>query len=303
MTAYYVWMLLSAAACTALFYFLARRLTTRGTLCVLSLLLGLVLGTAGAKLLYYVAQISFMLADGWLQSLFNPDPAQWCFFGGGVGVCIGVCLAARLTRTSLMPALNAFAPAGALMVALARFGEYFLRNAMIGTGECIYDPALCFFPLTITNEWGEHYLAVFMLEGLCALIVAMLALTNMKEQRFLRTLFYVCLPQIFCESLHNDSISWLFVRVEQLLCMVVVMAVLVIYTIRSSGQRRRFLPPATGLVCAGVFVGVEFALDKSDWPIVLIYGAMLLGLAALAVAENKGFRMARAQIKQDSSAS
>lgn len=293
MIAYYVWMLCSAVLCAVVFYFTAHGLDTRQKLCLLSLPLGIALGAAVAKLVYYFTQISFVLADGWLSSLVNPEPAQWCFFGGGMGACAGVCLAARMTHTPVMPALNAFAPAGALMVALARFGGWFLREELVGVGECVYDPALCFFPVTVVNQWGEHYLAVFMLEGLCALITAIVALTCMKERRFLRTLFYVCLPQIFCESLHNDSISWLFVRVEQLLCMVVVMTVLVYYALRSPRKPIRFLPPIVGALCAALFVGVEFALDKTDWSLWLIYGAMLLGLLALAVAENVGFRQAR----------
>lgn len=293
MSAYYVWMLCGAGVCAGVFYLNARGLETRQRLCLLSLPLGIVLGALAAKLVYCFTQLSFVLADGWLFSLVNPEPAQWCFFGGGMGVCAGVCLAARRTHTPVMSALNAFAPAGALMAALARFGGWFLREELIGVGECVYDPALFFFPVTVVNEWGEHYLAVFMLEGLCALITAILALTCMKEHRFLRTLFYVCLPQIFCESLHNDSISWLFVRVEQLLCMVVVMAVLVYYALRSPCKSLRFLPPIVGAACVALFVGVEFALDKTDWSVWLIYGTMLLGLFALAVAENVGFRQIR----------
>jgi len=291
MTNYYLWMLASALVCTALYAFLARKLR-KPALAPLTLVLGVVLGAVGAKLVYYVTQIDFMIANGWLRSLVNMDPAEWCFFGGAMGVALGAYLAAKLVGVKPMDALNAFAPAGALMVALGRFSGYFLQEAMIGLGEYMENPALCFFPLTVVNEWEEHYLAVFMLEGLCALIVTALSLGCFREKRFLRTVFYLCLPQIICESLHSDSISWLFVRVEQLLSMITMAVVLLVYTIQMGKRKLRWLPIAVCAACAGLFVGVEFALDKTAWPIPLIYGAMLLGMAVLAVTEVKSHRLA-----------
>lgn len=289
MTNYYLWMLLSALVCTALYAFLARKLH-KTALAPVTLVLGAVLGVAGAKLVYYVTQLDFMIANGWLQSLVNMDPAEWCFFGGAMGTVLGAYLAAKLVGVKPMEALNAFAPAGALMVALGRFSGYFLQDAMIGLGEYMENPALCFFPLTVVNEWEEHYLAVFMLEGLCALVVTALSLDVFKEKRFLRTVFYLCLPQIICESLHSDSISWLFVRVEQLLSMLTMAAVLLVYTVQMGKRKLRWLPIVICAACAGLFVGVEFALDKTAWPIPLIYGAMLLGMAVLAVTEAKSYK-------------
>lgn len=291
MTNYYLWMLLSALVCTALYGFLARKLH-RPALAPLTLALGAVLGIVCAKLVYYVTQIDFMIANGWAQSLVNMDPAEWCFFGGAVGVALGACLAAKVLGAKPMESLNAFAPAGALMVALSRFGGYFLQDAMIGLGEYVENPALCFFPLTVVNEWEEHYLAVFMLEGLCALIVTAFSLGCFREKRFLRTVFYLCLAQIICESLHSDSISWLFVRVEQLLSMITMAVILLVYTAQMGRRKLRWLPLVICAACAGLFVGVEFALDKTVWPIPLIYGAMLLGMAVLAVTETKSFKLA-----------
>lgn len=288
MTSYYLWMLGSALACTGLFVFLSRKLRRHVQLSLITLVLGAVLGTVCAKLVYYLTQIDFMIANGWLRSLVNPDPAEWCFSGGAIGAVLGAVLAARITGVKPSAALDALAPAGALMAAMARFGGYFLQDAMIGLGEYLEDPALCFFPLAVVNEWEEYYLAVFMLEGAWALIVAALSLTCFQKKRFARTIFYICLAQIFFESLHSDSISWLFVRVEQLLSMIVIAAVILLY-IRWMRPEKGWPALAVCVVCAGLFVGVEFALDKTSWPIPAIYGAMLLGMAALAVTEIKTF--------------
>lgn len=296
---YYVWMLLSALLSTALYGFLARKTRRAAPLCLLTLVLGGVLGAVCAKMVYYLTQIDFMIANGWLQSLVNPDPAEWCFSGGAIGVGVGAYLAARLLKVKPAAALDAFAPAGALMVALARFGGCFLQDAMIGLGEYMENPALCFFPLTVMNEWEEHYLAVFMLEGLAALIVTVLALTCFKHKRFVRTVFYLCLPQIILESLHSDSISWLFVRVEQLLSMIIIAVVLLLYLLWTARSWKEWLPMVVCVACAGLFVGVEFALDKTSWPIPLIYGAMLLGLAVLAATEISTFKKVKRKVIQE----
>lgn len=291
MNSYYLWMLLSALVCTA-FYALRARKTGRAlSLSCVTLLLSAVLGTVLAKLVYYVTQIDFMIANGWLASLVQPDPSQWCFFGGAIGAGLGAYLAARMLKVKPAAALDALAPAGALMVALSRFSGYFLQNAMIGLGEYIDNPALSFFPLTVVNEWEEHYLAVFMLEGLCALVVMALALTCFKKKPFIRTVFYLCLAQVILESLHSDSISWLFVRVEQLLSMITLAVIILLYTLWMGPRKLRWAPMAICVACAGLFVGVEFALDKTTWPIPLIYGAMLLGMAVLAATEIRCFRL------------
>lgn len=291
MNSYALWMIFSALVCAALYAFLARKTGKALPLSALTLLLGAALGTVLAKLVYYVAQLDFMIANGWLASLVATDPAQWCFFGGAVGVGLGAYLAARLLKVKPAAALDAFAPAGALLAALVRFSAYFQQDAMIGLGEYMDKPALCFFPLTVVNEWDEHYLAVFMLEDLCALVVMVLSLTCFRKKTFVRTIFYLCLTQVFLESLHSGSLSWLFVRVEQLLSMITLAVIILLYTLWMGRRRMCWVPMTICAACAGLFVGVEFALDKTDWPIALIYGAMLLGLAVLAVTECRSFAL------------
>ena len=68
-------------------------------------------------------------------------------------------------------------------------------------------------------------------------------------------------------------------------------AILLVYTVQMGKRKLRWLPIAVCAACAGLFVGVEFALDKTSWPIPLIYGAMLLGMAVLAVTEVKSYKL------------
>ncbi len=253
--------------------------------------LGTVLGLVGAKLVYYLAKIDFMLMNGWLRSLVDTSTGTFSYYGGVAGFCLGVVLAARITHEKPVALLDAFAPAGLLLAALARFGEGLLDG--VGIRDMLYweHPEQCFFPLAVTNEWGDWLYAIFMLEGLLTLGVLALCLTVLKKQRFLRSLFYLCLIQVLCESLRDDSFSWLFVKVEQLLCMLAVAGVLFVYCLKTPGVRYRWVPFLVCFPIAGVFVVLEFVFNgKLHMNHTLCYGIMIAGLAALGVIEFRTFR-------------
>ena len=219
-----------------------------------------------------------------LSVVTRPADAQY------IGVVLGVIISAKLTHQRVLPVLDAFAPAGALLVAIARFGEKYLGE--IGTAGFEMPEQLAFFPFALTNEWGESYPAIFMLSCLAALIVAIVGLTRKPGGRdgqlFLRTAFYLALPQIMCESLLAECMKWGFVRVQQLLCALTLLVILIVECRRASGSltfAKRWWPVGALLLCAAGLVGVEFALDKSGLPAFVGYGAMVVLLALIAAAE------------------
>lgn len=287
---YVLWFLGSLVISMCLFAVTNRRKKDVLTQCLLIGAFGTVLGTVLAKLVYYLAMIDFMVMCGWLESLVDITMGTFSYYGGVAGFCLGVVLSARLTHQRPMELLDSFAPAGLLLAALARFGEVMLDG--VGVRDMLYweHPEHCFFPLAVPNEYGEWLYAVFMLEGLLTLGVFVLCVTRFRKQRFLRSLFYLCLLQILCESLRTDSFTWLFVRVEQLLCMLGAAGVLLVYCVKAPGVRRRWMPIVYCFPVAAVFVVLEFALNgKIPLPTVLCYGVMVLGLAALSLNEIWAF--------------
>ena len=299
MAAWAAWMAGSLLVCFGLFgVFGLKKGRDRRPTAGLCLAMGALCGLLGAKAAYYLCQIDFMIASGWAENLFRLDPEGLSFFGGAAGVCLGVAWAARIRGRKPAALLDRFAPYGLLLGALTRFGEYFL--GMLGVGPYVEDEALCFFPLargfSYGEDWTEWYLAVFMMEGAALLIVAALSQWRMREHRFLRSLFYLCLPQIVLENLRISSFMWFFcIRVEQLACMVCMFVILVIYGIRGKGQPRRFLPAGIALGCAGLFIICEFAMEGKILFLQFLtqeacYGLMILGSVILAVTEIKAFR-------------
>ncbi len=278
-----------------LWFFLSRRAEAgNGKSALLSLLilvLGTVLGVACARLVWMLCMISYH------PPLFALSYDELSYYGGMAGVILAVCLAAKLCGESVRRTLNAFAPMGALLAAVIRFAEYFLGD--FGLGAWMEEGL--FFPLTIEFNYGDYsefYPAVFMLEGIFSLIAMILSLVHRDEKyRWVRTLFYLCLPQIIHESLRWVSISWRFVRSEQLFCFLLCEGVLVWYALR--GERKKFrawAPALTGLLVCGVVIVAEFAKDgkimpfghmMSQWA---IYGIVAAMLALMAFMEHKGHK-------------
>ena len=298
--AYLVFIVCSSVLCALLYTFAAKsalKLSVHraASLGGLTLLLGAVLGMAGAKLLYLLFRFSYLLKTGVFGYLFSLRYDELSFCGGAAGVCVGAALAARIMRLNRTKALAAFAAPGALLAALFRFAEYWLGS--FGTGDYI-EEALP-FPFAVSEVWNpdfpEYYLAIFMLEGVISLRIALFALNNRKDPLcFLRTVFYLCLAQILCESMRAYSIRWLFVRYEQLLCYLIVEGILVWYAIAAGKAKRPNWGAAVfGLVVCGLTILEEFMLDGKvtlggyGVPPVAIYAFMAWTLLELAVAEHR----------------
>ena len=264
-----------------------------------TLVLGVVFGFLGAKIVYILFRITSIPVASVPEKMLVMNPEEFSYYGGVAGVCFGVWISARLNGLKPLETLNVFAPAGAFIAAMMRFAEGFL--GMLGVGTELEES---FFPLALgiswDGEWVEYYLAVFMLEGVFSLIAMGLSLRHAGEKyRFWRTLFYLCLPQVLCESLRITAISWLFVKAEQLTCFLLCEGVLVWYAFRTNRKKfRSWIPALTGLIVCGLTITEEFALDgkiligDSFIPEWILYALMAAGLAAMAWAEHRGYREA-----------
>lgn len=316
LTPYLIFMGCSVAACILWFFLSVRKELPAGRAAALSgltLILGIVLGIAGARLVWFLCRINIHPA------LFSLKYDELSYYGGAAGVTLAVWLSAKVLGLSGRGTLNSFAPMGAFLAAMVRFAEGFLamEKVMLGVGAWMEEGI--FFPVTVEfvydESYSEFYLAVFMFEGLFSLIAMVLSLYHKNDRdRFLRTMYYLCLPQIFCESLRAMSIKWLFVRSEQLFCFLFCEGVLIWHGIRKKEKMpspvpgivfpgmmkkerytflERFSPALVGLLVCGVVIVAEFALDGKILfrgemiPKWVTYGFVLAGLAAMAAAEHK----------------
>ncbi len=208
-----------------------------------------------------------------LAQLFELDIDNVSFFGGAVGVCLGVLLANGLLRKGQVAVgMDAFAPFGALLVALFRVGEVAFGSYGAGT-SLAKDSPLAFFPFAveIAVDGGYSYWswAVFMLSAAFALLWAAISFFGLrsggrKGLSFTLTLFFLALPQMLCESLRKRGMFWLFVHVEQLLCAIVLAAVMVYWIVKCKNTVsgwKKWVPFVVTAICFVLLVLCEFAID------------------------------------------
>ena len=227
--------------------------------------------------------------------------ALWGAIGGGA---LAALIAGRLTRAKVSRLLDVLSPAAALAIALSRFGEFSIGE---GIGPDVTVEGLCFFPVAVVNEWEEWRYAVFLLEGIVALIIFMVLVRPPREgwrdgdrARLFLILYSSC--QIVLEALRRDNfLRWLFVRVSQVTAAVVLLGLFVAAVLRwKKRPASERMPKARLTLLAAIFVLLvaitvllEFAADKSAaLPLWAVYGMETLcavgfgGITYQAVMKN-----------------
>ena len=237
------------------------------SLALLGVALALVIGADRAKAGYFLLMLNREGPDRAITLAYDKMSVVF----GAAGALGGIVLSALLVRPRRSPAvlLDLFAPCGVLMLAFCRAAEYF-SGTLMGAGQAYLEEGhfLARFPLGIQNQWGEWFVSICTLEAAVTLGVAVFFFLR-KNRRLPGALweeaaFAVCLNQILFESLRSVCMKWGFVRSEQLLCAVIVMALLISRCIRSRGVMplRRWYPAVVALFCIAGLTGMEFAVDK-----------------------------------------
>ena len=183
--------------------------------------------------------------------LYSWQPGQ-LFYGGMLGAVLALCMAGGRERIRLM---DAYAPAIALMLAFARIAEGFFGQ---GYGEYWYEEStfFCRFPFMVYDPYYEAWgWALFMAEAAVAVILLFVLLKRKPAfdgDRMLMLFGLYASAQVVLESLRRDEfLRWGFVRVEEILSGVVILAVLILYWVQNG--KAKALQKA---VCTALFVAM-----------------------------------------------
>ncbi|MBR2823683.1 MAG: prolipoprotein diacylglyceryl transferase [Clostridia bacterium] len=247
----------------------------------LTVLLGIPIGLLCARMYYVLARFS-LFQDIGFENFFVAEDEElraWgaangaAFWGAAGGVALAALAAGRISKEKTGRILDALAPSAALAIAMSRFGEYSIGE---GVGPDVTPESLWFFPVAVVNEWEEWKYALFLLEGLAGLLIFLLLMTaGRKKTNGYRARMFIILyasSQAVFEALRRDNfLRWLFVRVSQVCC-AVVLAFLIAFAVfrwmKSSPETR--MPRKKLILCCALFlamvgavVALEFAVDKS----------------------------------------
>ena len=294
-TAYALCLALSLTAGLALFFFLGKKRGIGQDALWLTALLALPLGLLGARLFYCVARVYYFLEIG-LENIPRLWDGGYALWGAVGGVALSAVIAAKREKQPVGKVLDTLAPPAALVIALTRFAEYFSGE---GRGLYMDQEAFCFFPVSVYRaDYDAWHLAVFVWEGLAALIIFAVLLRRQRKTRNTTRLFLLLYSacQIWMESMRRDStLRWLFVRVSQLTAGLVIVGLMIAAVVRwaRKAEIRRMKPSGIILCWAAVLAGVgiciamEFSVEGKifvDLPVWAAYAIMAVCCVGIGVA-------------------
>ena len=282
MTPYAVCVVAAIACGLLLLWITSRKKLKSGTVSTLGVLM-LPLGLVFARLFHVAGDWYWYEAAG-LDSIFRLWEGGYALWGAVLGAALAILIAARITGESCPALFDACAAPAALVIAVCRFVEYPFSGQGIGMG-LEPDSVFCRFPFAVVNEWEEWYWAIFMLEGVIAVIILIVLLTSGRTGGDKARLFLILYSaaQITCESLRRDQyLVWSFVRVSQLAAALVLAGLIAAALVRRHGiSRKDWIWIILFLACIGVVIGMEFAKDKL--PVLPIWSCYAIMAAASAL--------------------
>ncbi len=245
--------------------------------------------------------------DGFSAAMGDLGTGDFSLIGAFLGVLLACLLVRAVGLTRDLPGLlDTLAPAGALGIALGRLSDMFTaadRGKMLVT-----DPALQRLPLaaSVVNTAGETEwrAATFCFQSifaavLCAALLPALFLPRRRSplrESWARGnvaamfLLAYCASQIVLDSTRYDALFLPlngFVSLEQILCAVVLAAVLAVYAVRSVKTRGlhklHVISWVLALACLGGAGYMEYYVQRHGDRYLLAYGVMSACLLAYAL--------------------
>ncbi len=220
----------------------------------------------------------FFHSDKW-REIFSLTQGGYLLYGAVFGAVAASALYSKLSKVPRMQVLDAAAVPGLLLIAFARFAEFFSAE---GRGDYVDEG---FFPLVINDAWGYGQLAVFVWEGVIALLLMLAVIKTCKEGKgafMLALVLYACC-QVVLESLREDSCPRFgFVRVNQVLSAAIVLCVTAWRAFHTLAKGKAWLRTLLCVAFLAVIGIMEWGLDKlniSNW---ILYGIMILFSALMA---------------------
>lgn len=267
----------------------------------------------GGRIGYCLAALDWVKQEG-LTFFFEFSRGGYMLYGALAGVGVALLLAARISGERFAKMADALAAPALVMVALGRLAEG-LAEQGYGWGirdwftedygmslVAMEDPSFFYrLPFGVPDMYGNYNWAVFVFEALvaCGLAVAAYrAVVRRDGGRAVLALILYAASQELCESLRQDAVlRWGFVRINQVLGAVVLVAMLALcYALSSPKKPGRLALCAGGVVLGALLVtAMEFALEKKisaiEWvPMDVCYVFTTVGCVLMAFSVGAPWR-------------
>ena len=262
-----------------LYLFSVRRIGLSLLRAAAGFLAGLLLAFVFAKALYVFLNYTSLKEYG-LRKWIRLAPEEFSFVAGGIGFCLGTLCVWFGNPKALSAAADRLASPGCLLAACLRFGEIWLGQLgladtySIGLPDIESGSLLARFPFAVPDAWNYWYPALSTLSSLLILLVGGYALYLRKKQDhalgdppgmvFETSAFLLCAVRFFLELMRMQCLIFYFVHVDQVLC-ALVMAALMIHAglrVRKSTGRFPLVYPILLVLCFALNGTVQYLMDK-----------------------------------------
>ena len=269
-------------------------------------LLGIPLGVMGARLAYCLAALDWVMQEGF-GFFLQLNRGGYMLYGALAGCALALWLTARITGESFARMADRLAAPAMVLILLGRLAEGLVGQ---GYGWCVEDwfmedsgmslfvledPSFFYrLPFAVPDMYGNYNWAVFIPEALAAGLIALAVWRTRPRReggRALLALLLYAATQVLGESLRQDAVlRWGFVRINQILCALIIAGLLIHCMLRAPHPRAGQLVGLSAgmLVCMGVVIAMEFALEKKIsaiefLPMDVCYLIMALACAGLVL--------------------
>ena len=262
--------------------------------------LGIPLAVLFGRLGYVLACLDWFKSEGMGKALQMTD-GGFLFYGALAGLLLAGWITARITKQKVGRVMDSMAVPSALLIAAARMGEPLVGAGVGRSIEFWLDPwnelvfftsedpsALYRFPFAVQDYYGEWCFGVFFIEAVVAVIITVILMLWRTKRPGTKALIFPALyaaTQAALEAMRFDAVlklGWVkfnnvdisfakfkdlsFVKVNQLLALPILLAIITIAIVRIPRGKRSWWIPVYGygtvLLQCGVIAAMEFAMDE-----------------------------------------
>ncbi len=233
------------------------------------------------RLAYCLADYEWVSMEGF-SFVFDFSRGGYMLYGALLGGMLALGITSKIANVSFSKMADNLAVPALVLVALGRLAiglttgqdygwsieDWFMED----NGMSLFvweDPSILYrLPFGIQDYYGYSHWAVFVFEALVAgglAVMAARAKVGRDGGRAVLALVGYAAMQALCESLRQDAVlRFGFVRINQVLGGVIVLALLILCYLRTSPKapRKMALCTAGTVLCAAVVIAMEFALEK-----------------------------------------
>ena len=190
--------------------------------------------------------ILYGIISNWTIFISNPFDAilNWNgdsgIYGAIIGLLLSALLCSKIYKVQTLKLLDIITPGLAIALALGKCIDFFIGQ---NYGMIVESPGRCFFPVSVyaPSLSGWLYEVFFYESLLCLAIFIFLLLPKRKSKvqgdHFLWLLMLYSTGRIVFESMRADSIYIGFVKIDEIVSILILLFVLLLFSFRSIKKR------------------------------------------------------------------